>query len=110
MAIAKGILIYLAVLAAGIWIYCASHDSYCEAGTHLTPASIHVSGYYHRDGSYVHEYYRRPAGGVAHDAPYGSTQSTCEFFMGVGVLVALFGGFGVFCSIRLWVHRFRQQK
>jgi len=109
MKIAKHIAIYLAVLGIGIWIFCASHDSYCVAGSHLTPASVHVSGYYRRDGTYVHEYYRRPPGGVPHDAPYESTQSRCRFFMVVGGVVSLFGGFGVFSSIRVCILNSRQK-
>src|SRR5947207_15081085 len=62
---------------------------YLEAGRHLTPASVSVSGYYRRDGTYVRPYHRRPPGSVAHDAPYESKRSLCELGMFLGVAISL---------------------
>ena len=36
----------------------------------LTPASVSVSGYYKRDGTYINPYKRRPPNSVNHDNPY----------------------------------------
>src|SRR5947207_7687444 len=60
-----------------------------EAGRHLTPASVSVSGYYRRDGTYVRPYHRRPPGGVAHDSPYERKRSLCGFGMFAGGAVCL---------------------
>lgn len=55
-----------------------SCSEYIEAGTHLTPYSVSVSGYYRKDGTYIRPYNRRPPGGVNHDAPY----ENLRFWMG----------------------------
>jgi hypothetical protein len=49
------------------------------AQSNLTPYSVHVSGYYRSNGTYVNSYTRRPPGSVKHDEPYGA--------------LLLFGGF-----------------
>jgi hypothetical protein len=41
------------------------------AQSNLTPYSVHVSGYYRSNGTYVNPYTRRPPGSVNHDEPYG---------------------------------------
>ena len=66
----SGRLISLLLPLVGLAIFLPSLRAYLEAGRHLTPASVSVSGYFRRDGTYVRPYYRRPPGGVAHDAPY----------------------------------------
>ena len=67
-----------------------AHESYVEAGTHLTPYSVSVRGYYRKDGTYVRPHSRRPPGSVAHDAPYQAKRS--GLFWGMVGLVVLGGG------------------
>ncbi len=83
------VLIALLFPLAGMAIFWSSLMAYLEAGRHLTPASVSVSGYYRRDGTYVRPYNRRPPGGVTHDAPYLRTRSLCESGMLLGVAVSL---------------------
>lgn len=47
-----------------------SCSTYIEAGTHLTPYSVSVSGYHRKDGTYVRPYKRRPPGSVKRDTPW----------------------------------------
>jgi hypothetical protein len=79
----------IALPVLGLAIFCYSLEVYGEAGRHLTPASVSVSGYHRRDGTYVRPYHRRPPGGVAHDAPYERTRSLCQGGMLLGVAVSL---------------------
>jgi len=79
--------IALPLLGLALFWYCL--EEYREAGRHLTPASVSVSGYYRRDGTYVRPYHRRPPGGVAHDAPYERTRSYCQGGMCLGVAISL---------------------
>lgn len=67
-----------------------SCSSYNEAGKHLTPYSVSVSGYYRSDGVYVSSYNRRPPGSVKHDEPYESKRT----YMSVLFIVCLIGGGG----------------
>ena len=99
----KIIIAHFVILVVGYCLLWVGYDSYSEAGSQLTPASVHVSGYSRSDGTYVHEYYRRPPGGVAHDAPYQSEQSKYEVLMAVGGIITLFGGFGVVYSMGLCI-------
>lgn len=69
-----------------------------EALMHITPASVAVSGYYRRDGTYVHSYNRRPPGSVAHDAPYESAASRWGFVCLVGCAA------GGYWTIRLFFY------
>ena len=73
-----------------IWGDIKSCTNYIEAGTKLTPYSVSVSGYYRKDGTYVHPYQRRPPGGVRHDAPYESQRAN----MGILFFLCLIGGVG----------------
>ena len=73
----------------GVAMFWSSLDSYRDAGRHLTPASVSVSGYYRRDGTYVRPYHRRPPCGVAHDAPYERKRSLCEAGMFLGGALCL---------------------
>jgi len=68
----------------------ASCESYIEAGTHLTDASVSVRGYYRTDGTYVRPYKRRPPGGAEHDKPYESKRT----LMGFLFFACLAGGCG----------------
>ena len=52
-----------------------SCSNYIDAGSHLTPYSVSVRGYYRNDGTYVRSHYRRPPGSVAHDRPYERKRS-----------------------------------
>lgn len=88
MRVLRILLLHIIIVAAGVTIFVFSYAAYREAGKHLTPASVHVSGYHHRDGSYVSAYNRRPPGGVAHDAPYESRRSSCVLGMVVGIVLA----------------------
>jgi hypothetical protein len=54
-----------------------------------TPKTVHVSGYYRRDGTYIHSYYRRPPGAAQHDAPYENAAAIKSLG---GGLVSLVGG------------------
>lgn len=69
-----------------------SCSSYIEAGTHLTPYSVSVSGYYRKDGTYVGPYNRRPPGSVNKDAPWKrqrflmGTLFICSMLIGLGSL------------------------
>lgn len=47
-----------------------SCSAYIEAGSHLTPKTVYVTGYSRSDGTHIDSYYRRPPGGAIHDAPY----------------------------------------
>ena len=66
----KRLVISLVLVVLGALIFWKSLSAYKEAKTHLTPASISVSGYSRRDGTYVRPYNRRPPGGAIHDRPY----------------------------------------
>lgn len=66
----------------------ASCESYIEAGTHLTNASVSVRGYYRKDGTYVRPYNRRPPGGAVHDKPFETTRTLMSFLF----FVSLVGG------------------
>jgi hypothetical protein len=57
-----------------------------------TPKTVHVSGYYRRDGTYVHSYYRRPPGAAQHDTPYEKAAQNKQF---AGGFVSLIGGVAV---------------
>ncbi len=57
-----------------------------------TPKTVSVSGYYRRDGTYVHSYYRRPPGAAQHDAPYENAAATKKIG---GGFVSLVGGIAV---------------
>lgn len=72
------------------WGGISSCESYIEAGTHLTEASVSVRGYYRKDGTYVRPYNRRPPGGAKHDKPYESKR----LFMGFIFFACLAGGCG----------------
>lgn len=61
-----------------------------EAGTHLTPYSVSVSGYYRKDGSYVRPHKRRPPGSVEKDAPWKRER----FLMGTLFLGSIALGLG----------------
>src|SRR5207244_11684200 len=65
-----------------------SLEGYREAGRHLIPASVSVSGYSRRDGTYVRPYHRRPPGGVSHDAPYERIRSNCQGGMFFGAVIS----------------------
>ena len=67
-----------------------SCSNYKEAGTHLTPFSVNVEGYYRSDGTYVYPHKRRPPGSVKHDAPYEQKRIQ----MGLLFFVCLVGGCG----------------
>jgi hypothetical protein len=82
-------LIAVGLPVLGLAIFLASLLEYREAGRHLTPASVSVSGYYRRDGTYVGSYNRRPPGGVAHDAPYERKRSLCQGGMFLGIAISL---------------------
>ena len=82
------LVLHVAAIVSGVILFIFSHAADDEAGRHLTPASVHVSGYYRRDGTYINSYHRRPAGGVHHDAPYESSRSWYSFGMFVGVVLA----------------------
>lgn len=79
-------LIFPIALLGGI----SSCETYIEAGTHLTKASVSVRGYYRKDGTYIRSYHRRPPGGVIHDEPYESKRSMMEFLF----FISLVGGCG----------------
>jgi len=69
--------------------------SYMRAGSHLTHSSVHVRGYFRRDGSYVRPYTRRPSGGVPHDAPNENTMLytgllSFASFLGLAIVVGRF--------------------
>lgn len=68
----------------------SSCESYIEAGTYLTEASVSVRGYYRKDGTYVKPYNRRPPGGAIHDKPYESRRT----LMGFLFFVSVAGGLG----------------
>jgi hypothetical protein len=65
----------------------SSCSSYIEAGTHLTPYSVSVRGYYRNDGTYVRAYSRRPPGSVSHDAPYEDKSSLMGFLFALCIVV-----------------------
>lgn len=58
------------------------------AGGHMSPYSVHVSGYYRSDGSYVSSHSRRSPGSRAHDAPYELVRSVAGLSM-LGGLIGL---------------------
>jgi hypothetical protein len=57
-----------------------------------TPKTVHVSGYYRRDGTYIHSYYRRPPGAAQRDAPYERAAQNKQFG---GGFVSVIGGIAV---------------
>lgn len=75
---------HILLIVVGIALFAFSLSTCIEAGRHLTPYSVSVSGYYRRDGTYVRPYKRRPPGGVPYDAPFESKRTLCFFLMVVG--------------------------
>lgn len=57
-----------------------------------TPKTVHVSGYYRKDGTYVDSYYRRPPGAAQRDAPYERAAQNKQFASG---FVSVVGGIAV---------------
>jgi hypothetical protein len=80
----KRLLISLVLVVLGALIFWKSLSAYQEAKTHLTPASVSVSGYTRRDGTYVRPYIRRPPGGAIHDRPYEDAMFLYSVLMLVG--------------------------
>ena len=80
----KRLLISLILVILGALIFWKSLSAYKEAKTHLTPASVSVSGYTRRDGTYVRPYHRRPPGGAIHDRPYEDAMFLYSLLMIVG--------------------------
>lgn len=80
----KRLIISLVLIALGALIFWKSLAAYNEAKSHLTPASVSVSGYTRRDGTYVRPYNRRPPGGAIHDRPYEDAMSLYSLLMVVG--------------------------
>lgn len=60
-----------------------------EAGSHLTPYSVSVRGYYSQDGTYVRPHHRRPPGSVEHDRPYESQRIIGTWMMIFGLCLAV---------------------
>ncbi len=89
IALRMRVFVALAVPLLGLTIFWTCLEAYQEAGRHLTTASVHVRGYYRRDGTYVRSYNRRPPGGVPHDAPYERKRSLCQGGMFLGVTLSL---------------------
>lgn len=86
----KRLFISLVLVILGTLVFWKSLSAYKEAGTHLTPASVSVSGYTRRDGTYVRPYNRRPSGGAIHDRPYESAMFLYSVLMLIsGGLVVL---------------------
>ncbi len=80
-------------IPASIFFIPNMYEARIEAGKHLTPYSVSVSGYYRKDGTYVRPHNRRPPGSVEHDAPYLATRR--RLFWGITGLVLLsFGSAG----------------
>jgi hypothetical protein len=80
----KRLLISLVLIILGALIFWEGLSAYKEAKTHLTPASVSVSGYTRRDGTYVSPYNRRPPGGAIHDRPYEDAMFLYSLLMLVG--------------------------
>src|SRR4051812_22214616 len=80
----KRLIICLVLVILGALIIWKSLSAYREAETHLTPASVSVSGYTKRDGTYIRPYNRRPPGGAIHDRPYEDLMSLYSILMLVG--------------------------
>lgn len=80
----KRILIHAALIVLGIVTFWKSLSAYKEAEMHLTPASVSVSGYTRRDGTYVRPYDRRPPGGAIHDRPYENAMFFYSILMVMG--------------------------
>lgn len=80
----KRLLIGLVLVILGAFIFWKGVSAYQEAKTHLTPASVSVSGYTRRDGTYVRPYNRRPPGGAIHDRPYKDAMFLYSLLMLVG--------------------------
>jgi len=76
----------LLVIALGTWMY-------LSAIRHITPASVSVSGYFRRDGTYVNSYNRRPAGSVSHDSPYEVESALASIIVVAGLC---FTGFSLY--------------
>jgi hypothetical protein len=74
---------YKSLLLIPVWVsfFALCLSTYAEAGKHLTPYSVEVSGYTRRDGTYVRPYQRRPPGGAQHDKPYEEKRTLC--FLGM---------------------------
>jgi hypothetical protein len=70
MMLKKRLFLSLVLVILGTLVFWKSLSAYKEAETHLTSASVSVSGYTRRDGTYVKPYNRRPPGGAIHDRPY----------------------------------------
>src|SRR5215213_4506188 len=82
--------ISLALMILGTFVFWKSLFAYKEAKTHLTPASVSVSGYTRRDGTYVAPYKRRPPGGAIHDRPYEKSMLLFSVLMVIGGGLVLF--------------------
>jgi hypothetical protein len=107
--------IALPLVGLSLFVYCFL--TYLEAGGYLTPASVSVSGYHRRDGTYVQPYHRRPPGGVPHDAPYETTRAYYQAGMFLGVVVSLVPLFpSVLNSLqarqksRRWIVRYKRKR
>jgi|GEM_PF-5428422 len=85
----KVILRHLIFITSILIVFFTSRYLYLDAGEHLTPYSVSVSGYYRSDGTHVNSYSRRPPGGAKHDAPYETVRSITFFFM-AGSVISLF--------------------
>jgi len=80
----KRLLISLILVVLGTLVFWKSFSAYKEAKTHLTPASVSVSGYTRRDGTHVRPYNRRPPGGAIHDRPYEDAMFLYSVLMLIG--------------------------
>lgn len=69
------------VFAVVLLLLTISESGCLWAGSQLTSASVGVSGYYRRDGTYVSSYHRRPAGSVSRDTPYELLRVLCFFIV-----------------------------
>jgi hypothetical protein len=79
-------------ILVGIILSVGGCGGFIASRSAMTPASVKVSGYTRRDGSYVRPYSRRPPGSRAKDWPYelGACFSTLVFLVGVGITVVGF--------------------
>jgi len=60
----------LLAVGVGLLLAIVGFTAAADFQSHITPASVSVSGYYRNDGTYVHGYNRRPPGSVNRDSPY----------------------------------------
>ena len=72
------------VAQIGLWKYfiavlivVLSTVGFAASRLEITPASVSVSGYTRANGTRVSSYSRRPAGSVAHDAPFETLDTIC---------------------------------